>query len=179
MDSLYTVGDTATIKIDDSSWTGVVVNVGEDSGQSTLTITGGRGVSKTIPPRFFRGLSVSSVVGDACTSAGVKFECSVTGTVDLWVRTEGLASTELDRLASKFGAEWSATPANGIKFWVPSWTAIAPVPQFKSMDSTERRREYYTPTMTLFPGYTVDGYQIDSAVFVSTHAQTTTRIYYR
>lgn len=180
MDTIYDLPTPCRLDISDQIWIGTPTAVGESAGQSTTRLVGGRKLNTDIPPRFFRGLSVSKIFSDIMASAGTTGSCSVDGAKVFWVRPAGKASEALDALTNSVsGSEWRVLPDDSIVCFTPSWKAVSETPNLKRSVSYEHMREYWETAPTLLPDTSVEGYKIDSMTFISTAKESFTRIYYR
>jgi len=162
--------DSATLAVADGlSLAGTVTRAQAHEGALRVRfVLGAAGTGTTATAKFYKGAQASLVLGDLLTAAGE----SQSSTIDAdllatllpaWSTFARPVSVEIATLLSALpsGTAWRVLEDGTVWIGTDAYAEVTPDRQLVERDAERGRVVYAVPTITLLPGVTVDGWQIE------------------
>ena len=128
VDSDVAISGKVTLTIDGVSWVGTVSKGDLHAGRVHAQIVGGAGkLAKALDAKYYRGVSLGSVVADLMRETGEKLsdttDARVRGhIVSRWTRPKGKASITLVEVADELGLVWRVLRDGTVWLGTESWS---------------------------------------------------------
>lgn len=175
VDSEEAISGKVTLTIDGISWVGTVVKGDVYAGRAHVQVVGGAGkLAKLLDAKYYRGVSLGSVVADLMRETGETLSSTtdqrVRGhIVSRWSRPKGKASVTLEQVADELGLVWRILRDGTV--WIGSETWPEAKADHDEIDRTPGRDALsIAPNAPhILPGVTFGGKKI-SRVTTAVHA---------
>jgi hypothetical protein len=157
-----------TLDLAGTSLVGTIVRASVFRERVECVLVGGAGgLADVLPAKFYRGVTLRTILVDTLLSAGERFaatsDTSVTGTaVPAWIRPLGTTSQALNALVAKVpGSTWRVLADGsvwvGITAWATKSLEYVPIDE----NGVDQRTTIATEDLSLDAGVTLDGRRVN------------------
>jgi hypothetical protein len=150
-----------------------------------LLIGGADGLSRALPPRYYKNATLRTVLADLCRETGETLSSTVLGSLldsvlPYWVRSAGTAGDELARLLAPLGATWRVLSDGTLWVGNETWPESDAPGELVSSSPSDACDELSAETLSgaITPGTLFDGRRVSYVEHLADGAEMRTRVWY-